>query len=179
MNEQREVVYAHRLQVLDEPDIHGMITALLRRTAEDVVKASSGAAHMEERRHGAVQAFSEMLAPGVLAACERCEERELPDRLTAALMERYECIEAAFGDAALMRERERTLLLKAVDKRWMEHIEDMEQLRQGIGLVTYAQRDPLVEYQKGAFRLFEEMNRDIRYDTALALLSIGEVKVRT
>ena len=78
-----------------------------------------------------------------------------------------------------MRERERTLLLKAVDKRWMEHMDDMEHLRQGIGLVTYAQRDPLVEYQKGAFRLFEEMNRDIRYDTALALLRIGEVKVRT
>ena len=56
---------------------------------------------------------------------------------------------------------------------------DMEQLRQGIGLVTYAQRDPLVEYKKSAFQLFEEMNRNIRYDTALALLSIGQVKVRS
>ena len=126
----------------------------------------------------AVQAFSEMLAPGVLQDCEHCEESELPGRLADALIQRYECIEAAFGNAALMRERERELLLKAVDKRWMEHIEDMEQLRQGIGLVTYAQRDPLVEYKKSAFQLFEEMNRNIRYDTALALLSIGEVKVR-
>ena len=179
LNEQREVVYAHRLQVLDEPDIHGMITALLRLTAEDVVKASSGVAGTEERRYKAVQMFSEMLAPGVLQACEHCEESELTDRLAAALIERYEFIEGAFGDAALMRERERTLLLKVVDKRWMEHMDDMEHLRQGIGLVTYAQRDPLVEYQKGAFQLFEEMNRNIRYDTALALLSIGEVKVRT
>lgn len=179
LNEQREIVYAHRLQVLDEPDIHGMITALLRRTVEDVVKASSGAASMEARRHMAVQTFSEMLAPGVLKDCERCEESQIPDRLTDALVGRYECIEGAFGDAALMRERERELLLKAVDKRWMEHIEDMEQLRQGIGLVTYAQRDPLVEYKKSAFQLFEEMNRNIRYDTALALLSIGQVKVRS
>ena len=179
LNEQREVVYAHRLQVLDDPDIHGMITALLRRTVEDVVKAASDAASMEERGRMAVQAFSEMLAPGVLQDCERCEESQLPDRLTDALIGRYECIEGAFGDAALMRERERELLLKAVDKRWMEHIEDMEQLRQGIGLVTYAQRDPLVEYKKSAFRLFEEMNRNIRYDTALALLSIGQVKVRS
>ena len=179
LNEQRDVVYAHRLQVLDEADIHGMITALLRRTVEDVVKASSGTAGVEDRRHMAVQAFSEMLAPGVLKDCERCEESELPGRLTDALIERYECIEGAFGDTALMRERERELLLKAVDKRWMEHIEDMEQLRQGIGLVSYAQRDPLVEYKKGAFQLFDEMNRNIRYDTALALLSIGSVKVRT
>ena len=58
-------------------------------------------------------------------------------------------------------------------------MDDLEHLRQGIGLVTYAQRDPLVEYKKGAFQLFDEMNRNIRYDTALALLSIGSVKVRT
>ena len=83
LNEQREIVYAHRLQVLDEPDIHGMITALLRRTAEDVVKASSGGvASMEDRRRMAVQAFSEMLAPGVLKDCACCEESQLPDRLT-------------------------------------------------------------------------------------------------
>ena len=156
-----------------------MITALLRRTAEDVVNAASGAAHAEACRHTAVQAFSEMLAPGVLQTCERCEESELTGRLADALIERYECIEAAFGDAALMRERERAILLETVDKRWMEHMDDMEHLRQGIGLVTYAQRDPLVEYKKGAFQLFDEMNRNIRYDTALAILSIGEVKVRT
>ena len=78
-----------------------------------------------------------------------------------------------------MRERERGILLDIVDKRWMEHMDDMEHLRQGIGLVTYAQKDPLEEYKKGAFQLFDEMNRNIRYDTALSLLSIGEAKVRT
>jgi preprotein translocase subunit SecA len=156
-----------------------MITALLRRTAEDVVKASADVPHREERRQMVVQAVSEMLAPGVLKSFESCGEKELPDRLTDALVERYDCIEGAFGDAALVREREREILLKAVDKRWMEHMDDMDHLRQGIGLVTYAQKDPLVEYRRGAFRLFEEMNRNIRYDTALALLSIGEVKVRT
>ena len=78
-----------------------------------------------------------------------------------------------------MTERTRKILLKTVDKWWMEHMENMEHLRQGIGLVTYAQKDPLEEYKWGAFRLFDEMNRNIRYDTALSLLSIGEVKVRT
>jgi preprotein translocase subunit SecA len=156
-----------------------MITNLLRHTAEDVVGAAANASPEENRRQMITQAFSEMLTPGVLAECERCGESELAGRLAEALIERYECIERAFENTALVRERARSILLKAVDTRWMEHMDDMDHLRQGIGLVTYAQKDPLVEYRRGAFRLFEEMNRNIRYDTALALLSIGEVKVRT
>ena len=60
----------------------------------------------------------------------------------------------------------------------MEHMDNMEHLRQGIGLVSYAQRDPLKEYQLGAFKLFEQMKRNIRYDTAEAILSRAEMKVR-
>lgn len=179
LNEQRELIYAHRLQVLGSRDIQGMITALLRRTVEDVVKEVSNAARKESYKKTVIQAFSDMLAPGVLKACENCNEKELPNRLVDALVERYNCIEGEFGDTALMRERERGILLDIVDKRWMEHMDDMEHLRQGIGLVTYAQKDPLEEYKKGAFQLFDEMNRNIRYDTALSLLSIDEAKVRT
>ena len=178
LNEQREAVYAHRLRVLETTDIHGMIAALLRLTVEDAVKEAAGGKTAEERRKLTVQLFSQMLTPGVMEACERCSEEELPDRLTDALTERLDCIEGAFGDPAMMQEREREILLKAVDRRWMEHMDDLEHLRQGIGLVSYAQRDPLKEYQIGAFQLFEEMKRNIRYDTALALLSIGQMKVR-
>ena len=179
LNEQREAVYAHRLRVLQTGDIHGMIVSMLRLTAQDAVKAASGGKTAQERKHLAVQAFSQMLTPGVLADCEGCGEEELPDRLAEALIHRYDGIEAAFGDSMLMRERERELLLKVVDRRWMEQMDDLEHLRQGIGLVTYAQRDPLEEYQINAFRLFDEMNRNIRYDTALAMLSIGQMKVRS
>ena len=179
LNEQREAVYAHRLRVLQAGDIHGMIVSMLRLTAQDAVKAASGGKTAQERKHLAVQAFSQMLTPGVLSDCEGCPEEELSDRLTKALLYRYDGIEAAFGDSALMRERERELLLKVVDRRWMEQMEDLEHLRQGIGLVTYAQRDPLEEYQIKAFQLFDEMNRNIRYDTALAMLSIGQMKVRS
>ena len=179
LNEQREAVYAHRLRVLQTGDIHGMIVSMLRLTAQDAVKAASGEKTEQARRHLAVQAFSQMLTQGVLADCQSCAEAALPDRLTEALIQRYDCIEAAFGDPVLMRERERELLLKTVDKRWTEHMDDLEHLRQGIGLVTYAQRDPLEEYQLQAFRLFDEMNRNIRYDTALAMLSIGQMKVRS
>ncbi|MBQ5787487.1 MAG: preprotein translocase subunit SecA, partial [Oscillospiraceae bacterium] len=148
LNEQREVIYAHRLKVLRDRDIHGMIIGLLRRTAEDVVNAATG-----EKRNGAdrqqiLQAVEEMLSFGALRACERCEEGELIPVLTDELVKRYEQIESAFEDTAFLRERERMILLKAVDKRWMEHMDDMGHLRQGIGLVTYAQRDPLAEYKK-------------------------------
>ena len=178
LNEQREAIYAHRLRVLETTDVHGMIVALLRLTVEDAVKEATDGKTAEERRKLTVQLFSQMLTPGAAAACERCSEAEFPDRLTDALIERLDCIEGAFGDPAMTQERERELLLKTVDRRWMEHMDDLEHLRQGIGLVSYAQRDPLKEYQLGAFRLFEEMKRNIRYDTALAMLSIGQMKVR-
>ena len=178
MNEQREAVYAHRLRVLETTDIHAMITALLRLTVEDAVEAASAGKSERERRSLTVQMFSRMLTPGAMAACETCGDEEFPDRLTDALIDRYNCIESAFGDPILMRERERELLLKTVDRRWMEHMDDLEHLRQGVRLVSYAQRDPLEAYQIDAFRLFEEMKRSIRYDTALAMLSIGQMKVR-
>ena len=179
LNEQREAVYAQRLRVLQAGDIHGMIVSMLRLTAQDAVTAASGRKTPEERKHLAVQPFSRMLTPGVLSDCEACPEEALTDRLTEALVHRYDSIEAAFGDPVLLGERERELLLKTVDRHWMEQMDDLEHLRQGIGLVTYAQRDPLEEYQIKAFRLFDEMNRNIRYDTALAMLSIGQVKVRS
>lgn len=179
LNEQREAVYAQRLRVLQTGDIHGMIVSMLRLTAQDAVTAASGGKTPEERRHLAVQPFSRMLTPGVLSDCEACPEEALTDRLTEALLHRYDSIEAAFGDPVLLGERERELLLKTVDRHWMEQMDDLEHLRQGIGLVTYAQRDPLEEYQIKAFRLFDEMNRNIRYDTALAMLSIGQMKVRS
>ena len=179
LNEQREAVYAQRLRVLQTGDIHGMIAAMLRLTAQDAVTAASGGKTPEERKHLAVQPFSRMLTPGVLSDCEACPEEALSDRLAEALVHRYDSIEAAFGDPVLLGERERELLLKTVDRHWMEQMDDLEHLRQGIGLVTYAQRDPLEEYQIKAFRLFDEMNRNIRYDTALAMLSIGQMKVRS
>ena len=179
LNEQREAVYAQRLRVLQTGDIHGMIVSMLRLTAQDAVASASGGKTPEARKHLAAALFSQMLTPGVLSDCEACPEEALTDRLAEALIHRYDSIEASFGDSALLRERERELLLKTVDRHWMEQMDDLEHLRQGIGLVTYAQRDPLEEYQIKAFRLFDEMNRNIRYDTALAMLSIGQLKVRS
>ena len=168
LHEQREVVYAHRLRVLHESDIHGMIVSLLQRAAEDAALAG-------DTGDTSARTLFDLFAPGAKADGGKDASAA---RLQEALIRRYEGIEAAFDDVVLMRERERTLLLRVVDKRWAEHMDDMEQLRQGAGLVSYAQRDPLTEYQKRAFALFEEMNRNIRYDTAVTLLGIDAVKVR-
>ena len=126
-----------------------------------------------ERRNAAIQAFAEVLAPFETAACARCEEEELPQCLVEKMSLRYERLEGASADSAAFRERERTTLLRVADRWWMEHIDEMEQLRQCIGLVSYAQKDPLTEYKKEALRLFEEMNRNIRYVAAMAILREG------
>jgi len=178
LNEQREAIYRWRLQVLKGRDIHERIGRLIRNAAADAVEAAAAADSTAACKHLAVQAFAEILPPSAAAACERCEKAELPACLAEKLMDRYEDIENAFSNAAVLQERERTILLRAADQRWMEHINDMEQLRQGIGLVSYAQKDPLAEYKKAAFRLFEQMHRNIRYDTAVVILSMGSVKVR-
>ena len=178
LNEQREAVYAHRRQVLESREIHPIISSLLRLAAQDAVEAASCGRTADDSRKTAVEAFSSMLTPGAAAKCLQCPEEELADKLAKALIERYDAIENEFGDAELLRVRERELLLKTVDRHWMEHMDNMEHLRQGIGLVSYAQRDPLKEYQLGAFKLFEQMKRNIRYDTAEAILSISEMKVR-
>ena len=145
----------------------------------DILEAHAGVTRQDERRQLIIQAFSEMLAPAVLKTCESCTDEELSAYLTNALTERYTGIEGAFWDSGFVQSRARMILLKVVDKWWMEHMDNMEHLRQGIGLVTYAQRDPLDAYKWGAFQLFDELNRNIRYDTALSLLSISEVKMRT
>ena len=85
-------------------------------------------------------------------------------------MEAYEKKEAEFGDDERMRELERVVILKAIDRKWMSHIDDMEQLRQGIGLQAYAHKDPLNEYKVASFNMFNDMMRSIREETVRILM---------
>ena len=172
LNEQREIFYSWRLRVLKGTDIRELIGKLFQGAAADAVEAAA-ADSPAERRNAAIQAFAEVLAPFETAACARCEEEELPQCLAEKMSRRYERLEGASADNAAFRERERTTLLRVADRWWMEHIDEMEQLRQCIGLVSYAQKDPLTEYKKEALRLFEEMNRNIRYVAAMAILREG------
>lgn len=121
VNEQREVIYSQRRQVLEAENVHGLILRMLRNVA----------------------------APEELAVLET-------------------------ADSILPEELERTVLLKAVDRRWMDHIDDLEQLREGVGLFSYAQKDPVAEYRRAASQLFEQMNEAIRQDVLSAILALAK-----
>ena len=97
---------------------------------------------------------------------------ELIHKLKEEAVKLYEAKEAEFPDAEKIRELERVVLLKAIDNKWMNHIDDMEQLRQGIGLQALGQRDPLVEYKMAAYDMFDEMTVGIAEDTVRILYHI-------
>ena len=171
LSEQRETFYGWRRRVLTEREIGSLIEKLLRSAAADAA-ASCAAGSLAECRDAAVQIFAEVLAPFEIAACERCGRAEdLSSCLGEILCAKYVRAADASADAAAYQRERRTALLQAADRRWMEHIDGMDRLRQSIGLVSYAQKDPLTEYKKEAFRLFRETERGVLYDAAIAVLS--------
>ena len=100
------------------------------------------------------------------------KKADLMQMLKQATVKLYEAKEAEFTDPEQIREIERVVLLKVIDRRWMDHIDDMEQLRQGIGLQAYGQRDPLVEYKMAGYDMFDQMTASIEEDTVRLLLHI-------
>ena len=100
------------------------------------------------------------------------KKEELKHSLKEAATKYYESKEAEFPDSEQIRELERVILLKVVDNKWMSHIDDMDQLRQGIGLQAYGNRDPLVEYKMSAYEMFDAMSSAIREDTVRILCHI-------
>ena len=103
---------------------------------------------------------------------KKMKKNELKHMLKEEAIKLYETKEAEFPQAEQIREIERVILLKVIDNKWMAHIDDMDQLRQGIGLQAYGQRDPLVEYKMSGYRMFEEMTAAIREDTVRILFHI-------
>ena len=97
---------------------------------------------------------------------------ELKHMLKERAVKLYESKEAEFPETEAIRELERVILLKAIDRKWMDHIDDMDQLRQGIGLQAYGQRDPLVEYKNLGFDMFDAMTASIQEDTVRLLLHV-------
>ena len=171
MNQQREVIYGQRQQVLKGDNVkdnimnmlHELVdSAILRYTGEtDVADDWNLAGLMEYLEaefvpHGALEVSREDM--------EFITKEELKERALKIGHEIYEAKEAEFGSDN-MRELERVVLLQVVDSKWMDHIDDMDQLRNGINLRAYAQRDPVIEYKFEGFNMFEEMIAAIREDT--------------
>ncbi len=146
-NEQREIIYAERRKVLDGNDMREDIVGMISEVVQKYVNI-------------------------VIGDDQLPEDCDLIERLQEEALRIYENKEAEFPDLEQIREMERVVLLKATDSRWMNHIDDMDQLRQGIGLQSFAQRDPVVEYRLQGYDMFNEMTESIREETVKMLMHV-------
>ena len=176
MNEQREIIYGERREVLDgksmRDSIYKMITGIVEHSVDMVIGENADSDSWE------LTELNDILLPIIpLEKVTRGRINDLsPDglkqQLKAEAVKLYEAKEAEFPEPEAIREVERVVLLRSVDSRWMNHIDDMEQLRQSIGLQAYGQRDPLVEYKMAGYDMFNEMSQGIMEDTIRTLFRI-------
>ena len=171
------MIYAERMQVLNGENMRGVIMKMLTDIVEGAVDMSIGDEQSPEKWN--FKELNELLLPIIpLKPVELNDEirgmkkDQLKHALKEAATKLYEAKEAEFPDGEQIREVERVVLLKVIDNKWMSHIDDMEQLRQGIGLQAYGQRDPLVEYKMSAYEMFDDMTSAIREDTIRILCHI-------
>ena len=176
-NEQREVVYAERRQVLDGENMREVIMKMLNDVVEGAVDMSISDEQTPE--NWGFKELNDLLLPIIpLKPIELTEEikkmnkDEFKHMLKELATKFYESKEAEFPDAEQVREIERVVLLKVIANKWMSHIDDMDQLREGIGLQAYGNRDPLVEYKMSAYEMFDDMTAAIREDTLRILCHI-------
>ena len=176
-NDQREIIYAERLRVLNGENMRDVIFKMIQDQVEKAVDMCvSGEVEKEDWN---LRELNEILLPVIplkkihrddLAGIET--DKELKQYLKEQAVRLYEAKETEFPEPEQFRELERVILLKVIDHKWMDHIDDMDQLRQGIGLQAYGQRDPLVEYKMSGFDMFDEMTAAIQEDTVKLLFHV-------
>ncbi len=177
MNEQREVIYAERMQVLNGENMREVIIKMMNDIVENAVDMSVGDDQPAEKWD--YKELNDLLrtvfpiAPIVYdESMKGMKKNQLKHNLKQMAIKLYEEHEAQFPDPERIREVERVILLKVIDNKWMSHIDDMEQLKQGIGLQAYGQKDPLVEYKMNAFDMFENMSAAIQEETVRVLTHV-------
>ena len=176
-NDQREIIYAERLRVLNGENMRDVIFKMIQDQVESAVDICiSGEIEKEDWN---IRELNDLLLPIIplkkirredLASIEN--DKELKQYLKEQAVRLYEAKETEFPEPEHFRELERVILLKVIDRKWMDHIDDMDQLRQGIGLQAYGQRDPLVEYKMSGFDMFDEMTAAIQEDTVKLLFHV-------
>ncbi|MCR5399226.1 MAG: preprotein translocase subunit SecA [Lachnospiraceae bacterium] len=181
-NEQREIIYAERRRVLDGESMRDVIYKMFTDIVEGVVDRNIG--EDEKPDDWELKDLNNELLPiipiePVTLGRLRAENNDsiknkaaLTQKLKEEAVKFYEAKEAEFPQAEMIRELERVILLKTIDRKWMDHIDDMDQLRQGIGLQAYGQRDPLVEYKMSGYEMFDEMTDAIREETVRLLCHV-------
>ena len=177
MNEQREIIYGERRRVLDGGSMRDTVYNMITEYVENITDrfASPEAAAEDWDVKGLELNLHKIIPMMELPSEKECidmRQKELKHLLKERAVKAYEVKEAEFPEAEQIRELERVVLLKVIDARWMDHIDDMDQLRQGIGLQAYGQRDPLVEYKMTGYNMFGEMTNMIAETTIRTLFNV-------
>ncbi len=177
MNDQREIVYEERMKVLNGESMRESIYKMI----VDFVEATVDACLSDDvsREEWDLNELNQLLIPVIpleplteenISECKN--SKEVKHKLKEQAVKLYEEKEAEFPEPEAIREMERVILLKVIDRKWMAHLDDMDQLRQGIGLQAYGQRDPLVEYKLMGFEMFDGMTQNMREDTLRLLYHV-------
>ena len=178
MNEQREIIYKERRQVLDGESMKDVILKMVKDIVSQVVDRTISDEQAPEDWDFAqlnIELRSIIPLTEYMPSADETKNMKkaaLKETLTEMAMQAYADKESEFPDPESMREAERVVLLKTIDRKWMDHIDDMDQLRQGIGLQAYAQRDPLNEYKMAGYDMFNEMMASIREDTVKMMFRV-------
>ncbi len=176
MNEQREIIYEERRRVLNGESMRDAIYKMITDIVESAVDTS-----INDDLDAEEWNFSELnslllpivpLRPVVLDRVTKRTKNGLKHQLKEEAVKLYESKEAEFPEPEAIREIERVILLKVIDRKWMDHIDDMDQLRQGVGLQAYGQKDPLVEYKMSGYEMFDAMTEGIKEDTVRLLFHV-------
>jgi preprotein translocase subunit SecA len=178
MNEQREIIYEERRQVLDGENMRSLVMKMAKDTIKNLLSHAINAS--EDPTEWDMKEVNQALHPvfGIEPISEDGQDYKgytfdkLVDEIDEKVEAAYTAKEAEFPDPENLRELERVVLLKVIDRKWMDHIDDMDQLRQGIGLQAYGQKDPKVEYKFAAYDMFDELIANISRDTVAMLMHV-------
>ena len=176
MNEQREIIYEERRRVLNGESMRDAIYKMITDIVENCIDICIGDDNdFEEWDFGELNTLLLPIVPLQPVTAERVlkpKKNSLKQQLKEEAVKLYESKEAEFPEPEAIREIERVILLKVIDRKWMDHIDDMDQLRQGVGLQAYGQRDPLVEYKMNGYEMFDEMTQNIKEETIRLLFRV-------
>ncbi len=175
-NEQREIIYKERRRVLDGENmrdaIYKMITDTVDNAVDMCINEDNDSSEWDLGELNSVLLPIIPLEPLTEERVKGLKKNECKQKLKEEAVKLYEMKEAEFPEAEQLRELERVILLKIIDRKWMDHIDDMDQLRQGVGLQAYGQKDPKVEYKMAAYEMFDEMTASIQQDTLRLLYHV-------
>ncbi len=176
MNEQREIIYTERRRVLDGESmrdvIYKMLADYVESTVDTCIREDSDPEEWDLNELNMLLLPTVPLETVTLDRIHTKKKNSLKHQLKEEAIQLYENKEAEFPEPESIRELERVILLKVIDKKWMDHIDDMDILRQGIGLQAYGQKDPLVEYKMNGYEMFDSMTDNIQTDTVRLLLHV-------